>query len=252
MIARIAAALLLLGYTVAFAADAPAPRPPCGNSDPVPAYGAADDPAIDSWSTLAWPAPACVAWTDPRYKFVIAVAGHIDAPDAAELRRRLGAVSASRGLHYWSVTESAWRVLIKDAAALSGAEGPRRDDFAPAELHEGATLYFVEQDNRSDAPVTYAMHVLESKSDRIVVETENVTPIKALLVTLFAPGALRTAYVLTRIDSRTWGLYVLSAATEQASGLVSIARSSYENRARALFAHFAGITIAYDQPPRWR
>ena len=251
MIARIAAALLL-ACTGAFAAGAPAPHPPCGNGDPIPAYGAPGDPVIASWSKLEWAAPACLAWADPRYKFVIAVAGCVEAPDAAELRRRLGAVSASRGLQYWSVTESAWRVLIKDAAALAGADGPRREDFAPTEVREGATLYFVEQDNRSDAPVTYAMHVLESKGDRIVVETENTTPIKALLVTLFPPGALRTAYLLTRIDSRTWGLYVVSAATERASGLVSIARSSYENRARALFAHFAGVTIAYDQPPAWR
>lgn len=249
---RLAPGLLLLAFSGAFAADATPPRPPCGGADPVPAYGAASDPAIATWSKLEWAAPACLGWTGARYKFVIAVAGRIDAPDAAVLRGRLGAVSASRGLVYWSVTESAWRVLIKDAAALAGAEGPRRDDFAPAELREGATLHFVEQDNRSDAPVTYAMHVLESRSDRIVVETANVTPIKALLLTLFPPGALRTAYVLTRLESRTWGLYVISAATEQASGTVSLARSSYENRARALFAHFAQVTIAYGQPPRWR
>ena len=55
------------------------------------------------------------------------------------------------------MSESAWRVLVKDAAALSGAQGERREDFAPAELRESATLHFVEQDNRSDEPVTYVM-----------------------------------------------------------------------------------------------
>ena len=239
----VAGALGLLASTGAWPAAAPAPRPPCGDANPVPAYGEASDPAIESWSRIEWAAPPCLAWSASRYKFVIAIAGRIEAADAAAVLRRLGAVSTSRGLLYWSVTESAWRVLIKDAAALSGAQGERRDDFAPAELREGATLHFVEQDNRSDEPVTYAMHVLDSKPGRIVVETENVTPVKALLATLFPAGTLRTAYVLTRIDSQTWGFYAISAATERASGLVSLAKTSYENRARALFAHFAGVAV---------
>lgn len=244
------AALALIASTAVCAAGAPAPRPPCSRADPLPAYGAANAPAIESWSRLEWRAPACLAWSGSRYRFVIALAARIEAPDAAALRARFGAVSTTRGLLYWSVTESAWRVLIRDAAALSGAHGGRRGDFAPDEVREGATLRFLEVDNRSEEPVTYAMHVLESKPDRIVIETENVTPIKAFLVTVFPPGTLRNAYILTRVDSRTWGFYAVSAATEGASGLVSIAKASYENRARVLFAHFAGVAIAHDQPPR--
>lgn len=246
---RLAAACVLLGSAAAYAAGASVPRPPC-DGDPVPAYGEANDPAIETWSGLEWAAPACVAWSDSRYRFVIAIAGRIEAADAEAVLSRLGAVSTSRGLRYWSVTESAWRVLIKDAAALSSAQGGRRDDFTPAEFREGAALHFVEQDNRSDEPVTYAMHVLESRPGRIVVETENLTPIKALLATLFPPGTLRTAYVATRIDAHTWGFYAISAATQQASGLVAFARRSYENRARALFAHFAGIAMAHGEPRR--
>lgn len=246
---RVAAVCVLIASTGAWAAGAPAPHPPC-DGDPIPAYGEAKDPAMETWSRLEWTAPPCLAWGTSRYKFVIAIAGRIEASDAASVLRRFGAISTSRGLLYWSVTESAWRVLIKDATALTGAQSERREDFAPAELREGETLHFVEQDNRSDEPVTYAMHVLESKPGRIVIETENVTPVKALFATLFPPGTLRTAYIATRIDSRTWGLYVISAATEHASGLVSLARSSYENRARALFAHFAGVEMAHDRPPR--
>lgn len=247
---RALAALVLLAPAAAAAAVAGVPRPPCGDGDPAPAYGEAADPAIESWSRIDWRAPSCLAWSEGHYKFVIAIAGRIEASDAGTVLARLGAISTSRGLLYWSVSESAWRVLIKDAAAVSGAQGGRRDDFAPAELREGATLHFVEQDNRSDGPVTYAMHVLESTPARIVVETENETPIRALMATLFPPGTLRTAYIATRIDARTWGFYVVSAATGRASGLVSLAKSSYENRARALFAHFAGVEIAHDAPPR--
>jgi uncharacterized protein DUF6675 len=244
------AALLLLASAGAYAAGAGLPRPPCGDSHPIPAYGEGNGPAIESWSKLEWAAPACLAWRDKGYKFIIAVAGRIEASDAATVRSRLGAISATRGLLYWSVTESAWRVLIKDAAALSSARGERRDDFTAEQLYQGATLHFVEQDNRSDEPVTYAMHVLESKPDRVVVETENVTPIKGLMATLFPPRTLKTAYIATRMDSHTWGLYAISAATERASGLVSLAKASYENRARALFVHFAGAAIAHDKPPR--
>lgn len=243
------AALALIASTAVGAAGGPAPRPPCANADPLPAYGEANQPAIETWSKPEWRAPACLAWSDSRYRFVIAIAARIEATDAAALRARFGAISTTRGLLYWSVTESAWRVLIRDAAALSGAQGGRRGDFRPEELREGATLRFVEVDNRSKDPVTYAMHVLESGPGRIVIETENVTPIKAFLVTVFPPGTLRNAYLLTRIDSRTWGFYAISAATERASGLVSIAKASYENRARVLFAHFAGVAIAHDQPP---
>ena len=245
-----AAAAVLLASAATYAASATLPRPPCGDGDPVPEYGHATDPTIESWSKLEWTAPDCLAWKDSRYKFVIATAGRIEASDAAAVRSRMGAISTTRGLLYWSVTEGAWRVLIKDASALSSANGERRADFDAAELREDATLHFVEQDNRSDEPVVYAMHVLESKPGRIVVETENVTPIKAMFTTPFPPGTLKTAYIAKRLDSHMWGLYVISAATDRASGLVSLAKSSYENRAKALFAHFAGVAIDHGKPPR--
>jgi len=189
---RLVAPLMLAASLQAVGAEAVAPRPPCADAPPIPAYGTATQPEIQSWSKLEWTAPACLAWPDSRYRFVIAIAGRVAAGSAGAMLSRFGAVSASRGVVYWSVTESAWRELIEDASALASASGPRRGDFTLSELRPGATLHFVEQDNRSGAPVTYAMHVVESGSGRIVVETENVTPIKALLTTPFPPGTMRT------------------------------------------------------------
>jgi hypothetical protein len=83
------------------------------------------------------------------------------------------------------------------------------------------------------------MRILEATADRIVADTENVTPVKAF-VTLFPPGAFRAAYVMTRIDARSWGLYAISAASDKASGMVSLGKESYANRARALYGYFAG------------
>jgi hypothetical protein len=124
-----------------------------------------------------------------------------------------------KGLRYFSVTEGAIRELIKDSAALSNPEGGKREDFATGDIRAGAVLYFVEEDNRSSEPVTYRMRILEATADRIVADTENVTPVKAF-VTLFPPGAFRAAYVMTRIDARSWGLYAISAASDKASGMV--------------------------------
>jgi hypothetical protein len=217
-----------------------APRPPCDGASPAPAYAPAGDaPAMETWGRIQWQAPACLDWPASDYRFVIAVAGRIDEATDEELRRRLGAISAMKGLRYWSVTENGMRVLINDATALSGPDGGRRGDFTPADIRTGAALNFVEEDNRSSEPVTYRMRILEATAQRIVADTENITPIKSF-VTLFPPGAFRAAYFLTRIDARTWGLYAISAATDRASGMVSLGKESYANRARALFGYFAG------------
>jgi hypothetical protein len=216
------------------------PMPPCDGAAPAPAFASAgDDPAMETWSSIDWQSPACIGWPASHYRFVIAVAGRVDAAGDEELRQRLGAISAMKGLRYFSVTEGAIRELIKDSAALSNPEGGKRQDFATTDIRAGAVLYFVEEDNRSSEPVTYRMRILEATADRIVADTENVTPVKAF-VTLFPPGAFRAAYVMTRIDARSWGLYAISAASDKASGMVSLGKESYANRARALYGYFAG------------
>jgi len=42
--------------------------------------------------------------------------------------------------------------------------------------------------------VIHRMRVLEADAGRIVIETQNVSPVRAFLVTLFPPGSLRAAY----------------------------------------------------------
>jgi hypothetical protein len=241
-----AAAFMLMAVASAGANEPSetSPQLPCDGAAAFPAYAnLGAEAALKTWTGLQWHAPRCLGWPAERYRFVIALAGRIEAADDAALRRRIGAVSTARGLRYWSVTEGAWRVLIKDAAALSAPGGARREDFAADEIHAGAALHFVEEDNRSPAPVAYRMRVLEATRDRIVVETENVTPIKRFLVTLFPPGSLRAAYVMTRLDGNSWGLYALSASSGEASEMIIFAKSSHINRARALYGHFAGTSL---------
>jgi len=232
------AALIVASFAHAQASD-PAPRPPCDAASPIPQFGTGAA-TLEVWANVDWQPPACIGWSDNHYRLVIALAGRIDASSDEVLKRRIGAISGMRGLQYWSVTENASRVLIRDASALASPEGPRRDDFAPGEIRPGAELYFVEEDNRSSHAVTYRMRVREASADRIVVETENTTPVEAMLMKLYPPGALRAAYILSKLDAASWGLYVVSASTPAASPMVRLAKDSYVNRARALYGHFAG------------
>jgi hypothetical protein len=44
----------------------------------------------------------------------------------------------------------------------------------------------------------------QSPPDRIVVSVVNASPVRTLLVTLFAPGELQTTYFLDRLGSDEW------------------------------------------------
>jgi hypothetical protein len=55
---------------------------------------------METWSSIDWRVPACLGWPDSRYRFVIAVAGRVDAAGDDELRRRLGRDLRDEGLRY--------------------------------------------------------------------------------------------------------------------------------------------------------
>ncbi|HXF77795.1 MAG TPA: DUF6675 family protein [Usitatibacter sp.] len=238
-------AALVLAAPPGFAAEPPAAAPvvPC-DAAPVPGYADVGQlPEPLTWKRLEWQPPRCIADWPSTFRFVIALGGRIGKADSRELLARLGAISTSRGVPYFSVTENAWRTLIKDAAALGGADPAlRRADFTADELSSGASLFYVEEDNRSSKPVVYRMRVLQATRSRIVVQTSNVTPVESFMLTLFPPDTLLAVYILTRLEGGEWGLYAMSAATMEASGMVSLGTASYVNRAQALFGHLAGIT----------
>jgi hypothetical protein len=189
-----------------------------------------------------WAPPSCLPWPVAQYRLLVAAAGTFGhTGDAAALLARFGAVSAKKGLRYWSVSDRSWQVLVEDAAALAGPEpGRRRADFSVAEMKPGAELFYEERDNRSAGPVTYRMRVLEAGAQRTVIETQNESPVRKLMVTLFPPGTLRAAYFLERREASTWALYLLSATGAEASALAASAEESYVNRATALYRHYTG------------
>ncbi len=124
------------------------------------------------------------------------------------LLARAGAISSLHTMRYWSTTDQQWRPLFLDAAALAGpAEGEqRRGDFRPSELMAGRTAYFWANDSRSGS-VVYGMRVLERSPQRIVLGEENVSPVRALGLTVFRPTALQTVVFAQRQTNDVWGLY---------------------------------------------
>jgi hypothetical protein len=231
------------------------PRPPCG-VEPLPAYpaDAASELApmvVGAWQAAGgsprWTPPACTGWTaagEHGFRTLVAVVGriHVARGGLDYLLARFGAVSMLRKTRYWSVSDGAWRPLASDASALDGPEpGRRRQDFDPAELRNGHEFYFVQHDGRTSGDVIYHLRVRESGPDRLIVQTENVTPIRLMVVTLFQPGALQAVYFLHRLSPTSWGYYSLSRTTEDGSNFLANGhKASYVNRAVALFRFVAG------------
>lgn len=244
--------LLAFAAGVGHAQPPDAPRPPCAGAAPVPSYGPPDAaPAVLAFATPTWTAPDCLGWPAQRLRLVVALAAsfrHTGSVDA--LLARFGAISSLRGLRYWSVTDKAWRELITDAAALSGPDAQsRRPDFSPAELRHGGGVFFEQIEGRSAAATSYRMQVLEAGAERLVIRTENVTAVRAMLVTLFPPGTLRATYLLERRGRELWGFYAISSVSTEASALASVSQESYLNRAAALYSHFVGIPAERHPPP---
>lgn len=237
-----AAALQLLGFLAGTAQAQESPRPPCGAA-PVPAY--ADGGArpnmriIRDAALVAWSPPACTGW--PQYKsgVVVALAGKFRFEGSGmELLSRFAAVSSLRGIRYWSVTDKQWRVLVTDAWATgAGQPAQRRADFNPGELRRGAEVFFAQEDSRSLGEVMYRMRVKEADNDRLVVELENVSRVRAMVFTLFDPGELKSLYFFERSAGGFWQIYALAAA---GGAYAERSQASLVNRAAAYYRYFSG------------
>lgn len=234
---------LLLLFNAAFAADA-APGLPCGTV-PYPAYAEAGiQPQLQVWNMPqdGLPLPAGCGGGARDFKLLVALAGSFRHDGGVDkLMERFGAVSATQGNRYWSVTDKQWRVLITHAAALEGADSPRpRRDFSAAEMKDGKDLYFLQSDSRSTGAVVYRMRVRESGPDRLVIEMENISPVRFYFLTLFEPGELRSLHFLDRRAGDLWGYYALSAsARAQAKG----SEASFVNRLASFYGYVIGNPV---------
>ena len=78
----------------------------------------------------------------------------------------------------------------------------------------------------------------EIGADRLVIELENASPIRAYFLTTFKSGGMKFPYFLDRRDNEHWGFYVrLSANSSYSVGN----EASFINRAAAFYRHFTGV-----------
>jgi len=237
----------------AFALDDSGPRPPCG-SDPLPPYPDLDNaPNVQVWDRDGlgrdWIPPACTGWSEPGFSTLVVTAARFHYSSGVEgLLRHIGAITGLAGMRYWSTTRKSWHTLIPNAYAVSGPTGDqRRQDFSPAEMREGATLYFHQEDNLSGKAI-YQLHILKASPDRLVFSTENVTTMRYLLIPLFQPGEIQSIYFLDRELPDAWRYYCLARTGKKANSLTAGHQASSINRAVAFYRYLAGIPLDQEPP----
>lgn len=249
-----AIALTLTGLVALSARAAEdAPRLPCGAA-PWPGYAEpGQPPAVQAWRgkpARAWVPPACTGWAASDADMLVAVAGSFKhGGDIDELLLRIGAISAKSQVRYWSTTEKAWKPLVTEAFALSAPDpAQRRADFTAAQFAKGQSLYYAQSDNRSSGKTVYADRVVVLDRERLAAVSENVTPVKMTMITLFDAGDLQTAYFVERRAPGVWTFYSLTR-TRMASSLIPTGGdASYINRAVAFYRLVAGIPTDQEPP----
>jgi hypothetical protein len=246
--------VLVLGgeAAAAWAAD-DGPRLPCGTA-PYPAFAEPGAPPnVRAWRGKAaqgWTPPSCIGWAPKDADMLVALAGsfRLDGEIDAVLVR-LGAISAKKAVRYWSTTEKEWKPLVTDAHALGSADpASKRGDFAPAQWVAGQSLYYAQSDNRTAGTCVYREFVRSVDRDRVIVETDNVSPLKKMMVTLFEPGAMQTAYVIERRAPGVWNFYSLTRTRMASALLPTGGEGSYINRSAAFFRYVAGIPTDQEPP----
>jgi hypothetical protein len=201
-------------------------------------------PTVVEWSSKQWPpdviVPACLGWDAHQFDSFAAVVGTFHAAAMEDVLRGIGAISAYRGLRYWSVTDHRLEPLITDAFAVADERGTLvRPDFDPAELQEGRELFFLQRDNRLSGPVLYRLQIVERDATRLVINMVNASSARVLLVNVFAPGDLRTALFISQAREGTWACYVLSGLHSGSLAGLFENRKSHINRVLSLYGRVA-------------
>ena len=253
--ARVLSALVLVSGALIFPAlAASSPSPPCGG-EPVPGYPAlSEPPAVRAWfgsgDDADWMPPGCTKWRARGFATMIGMAARFQHEGGLEtLLTRIGGISRSIQIRYWSVTRKRWRDLVDDAYALSTDDpDSRRGDFSAGELVPGNVLYFLREPNSPIGATVFRMAVLERGADRVVFKVENSSPIRLFRIPVLEPGEQELLVFLERESGDVWRFYSL---TRMGEGLAWGARErmpSYVNRAVAEFRHLAGIPTDNEPP----
>lgn len=250
---RAALSFFFIPFFWSLSAVAAGPQPPCAQES-VPAFGAFDTaPSVQIWtqSDLAreqWQPPACLGWQgDSRLVAAIATRFH-SSLSIDDLAERLTAVSSHTSIRFWAVSRQEWRPLVASSSLIDGPDGtaPLPDPSRSA-LMPGRDFHYAEETDVSPRSV-HRLRVLEHTADRLVLVTENVTPVRALFFTLFEPGALQTATFVERDGPDGFRLYEITRVTPASSALAVNSASGYLNRLDSVRRHLAGLPTDRDPP----
>lgn len=248
-----AVVLALLSPGVAFAASVPVPPCPGLTASPAfPPLGAPPTIAVwrDDGLDRKAPAQACLGWPNFDFTTMLAITGRIKHTGGVEgVLADFGRVSGMSGLKYWSISDDRWQVLVERSEAISDPKSRQvRADFTPAELQPGHDLYFQQRENRGSDDIIYRMHILSVGPDGFSVDLTNASDIDFMFFRLFAPGDLRSVYFFQRLGPDEWGYWAVGGTHLGMTGVFGPHVGSFENRALALYRHFAGIPEDQEPP----
>ena len=227
------------------------PVPPCGdpNSAVAPPYAEpGNPPTAGIWRDVALAGDkSCLHALRGPAILAVALAGRFrDVRSIEDIARRIGAISSTKGLRYWSVTDGGWRTLVSDAFALSSHDPEtRRADFSPAEILSGRTLYFAQRDTRSTSLNNYSLTGRLLGPGRLAVEIINLTDIRFLFFSLFNPKSLRSLHIFEKLEPGLWGYYGMSTVRD---GSVEGHERSLVNRTAAAYRFFRAVPADRDPP----
>lgn len=234
-------------------ADTPAFAPCDADLPETPYPPVAAPPTIHVWTQPSEAATAadasCFGSSESNFRMLVSVAGSFENPiGPGNILARFGMVSKLMSVRYWSTTDKQWRPLVLAATALTAKNsGQPREDFSIAELRGGQDVYFSQKDSRGAGVVIYRMRARESGTGRLIMETENVTPVRWFGMTLLQPGGLRASYYFREGSRGTW-TYLGITRIAESSWLIAGHDNSYTNRVVALYRHIVGIPTDLEPP----
>lgn len=242
--------LLAGGLSMTLSASHAASQPVCpsGSAAPYPAYGEPGEaPNVAVWRDLTSFPEDCHLSLNAPAALTIVLSGRFTHSGSVEtIAARLGAISASRNLPYWSVTDGDWRTLIAEAFALRSPDTDTvRSDFTGQEMLSGQAMYFAQNDTRSWGLNVYRVRAIQSTPDVVVFDSDNLSPIRLGPVTLFTAGDIRSLLFITREHDTTWAFYGLSVIR---NGTLAAREKSLINRQSAFYRLLTG-QVPDQEPP---
>ena len=180
-------------------------------------------------------------------RLTVALAGYFDySGTVSDLAARLGAISESKGMLYWSVSDDNWRKLITDAFALKTTDADSaRADFTSAEILSGQILYSAQKDSRSWGTNVLGMRVVSSSANNLVFKSYNETAIRMGPIKLIRSEDAQSVLFLGRVDDKTWKYYSLAVIKRS---VLAARKKSLINRQYAIFRFLTGQKQDEDPP----